>query len=310
MTKDHAKAKPDLGFAAEHDAPIPYMERTRTYYLGLGYDNPYRWAHFAEVPFHQPEKPLAQSRLAVVTTASTFPVGPDGNGAEAKFFDVYSRDMDGDPPRVITHVAWDTRHADPGEPNCWFPAPALRALAEEGVIGQLAPRYHGMPTNRSQVTTVQRDCPALLERLREDGVEAVLLLPICPVCHQTLSLAARHLEAAGLSTVIMGCAKDVVEHVGVPRFLFSDFPLGNPVGRPNDPEFQRRNLRLALSLFDKAPAPRTTVQSPLRWSEDPDWKLDYSNIDRLSVEERARLRRAFDVTKAAALRKKTEAGLK
>jgi hypothetical protein len=114
------------------------------------------------------------------------------------------------------------------------------------------------------------------------------------VCHQTVSLAARHLEANGIPTVIMGCAKDIVEYVGVPRFLFSDFPLGNPAGRPNDPESQVFTLELALRVLETAPGPRTTVQSPLRWSDNPDWKLDYSNIARLSPEEVARRRAEFD----------------
>ena len=35
----------------------------------------------------------------------------------------------------------------------------------------------------------------------------------------------------GIPTVVMGCAKDIVEHCGVPRFLFSDFPLGNAAGQ-------------------------------------------------------------------------------
>jgi hypothetical protein len=56
------------------------------------------------------------------------------------------------------------------------------------------------------------------------------------VCHQTASLAARHLEASGIPTVLFGCARDIVECCGVPRFVFSDFPLGNPTGRPLDPE--------------------------------------------------------------------------
>ncbi len=43
------------GFAPEHDAPIPYMQRIREYYQALGYGAPYRWAHYAEVPF-QPLK--------------------------------------------------------------------------------------------------------------------------------------------------------------------------------------------------------------------------------------------------------------
>jgi len=114
------------------------------------------------------------------------------------------------------------------------------------------------------------------------------------VCHQTVSLAARHLEANGIPTVIMGCAKDIVEHVGVPRFLFSDFPLGNPAGKPHDTESQAFTLELALRVLESAPAPRTTVQSPLRWSDNPDWKLDFSNIERLSAEEIARRRAEFD----------------
>jgi len=114
------------------------------------------------------------------------------------------------------------------------------------------------------------------------------------VCHQTVSLAARHLEANGIPTVIMGCAKDIVEYVGVPRFLFSDFPLGNPAGKPHDTESQAFTLELALRVLESAPAPRTTVQSPLRWSDNPDWKLDFSNIERLSAEEIARRRAEFD----------------
>jgi hypothetical protein len=115
-----------------------------------------------------------------------------------------------------------------------------------------------------------------------------------------VSLAARHLEENGVATVVMGCAKDIVEYCGVPRFVFSDFPLGNAAGRPNDPESQTFTLELALRVLEAAPAARTTVQSPLRWSADPAWKLDYSNIARLSPEEIARRRREFDLQKEIA----------
>jgi len=98
----------------------------------------------------------------------------------------------------------------------------------------------------------------------------------------------------------MGCAKDIVEYCGVPRFLFSDFPLGNAAGRPKDPPSQAFTLELALRVLEAAPAPRTTVQSPLRWSSDPLWKLDYSNIERLSPEEIRRRRQEFDQQKEIA----------
>jgi D-proline reductase (dithiol) PrdB len=113
-----------------------------------------------------------------------------------------------------------------------------------------------------------------------------------------VSLAARHLEANGIPTVIMGCAKDIVEYVGVPRFLFSDFPLGNPAARPHDAASREFTLDLALRVLETAPAPRTTVQSPLRWSEHDDWKLDYANIERLGAADIARLRAEFDRAKA------------
>ena len=120
------------------------------------------------------------------------------------------------------------------------------------------------------------------------------------MCHQTVSLAARHLEANGIASIVLGCAKDIAEHCGVPRFLFSDFPLGNAAGRPKDPASQAFTLELALRVLETAPVARTTVQSPLRWSADPSWKLDYSNIDRLSPEETRRRREEFDRQKEIA----------
>jgi hypothetical protein len=98
----------------------------------------------------------------------------------------------------------------------------------------------------------------------------------------------------------MGSAKDIVEYAGVPRCLFTDFPLGNSAGRPHDAESQAFTLELALKLLESAPAARTTVQSPLRWGESADWKLDYCNIERLSPEEIARRRADFDRQKAVA----------
>jgi hypothetical protein len=118
------------------------------------------------------------------------------------------------------------------------------------------------------------------------------------VCHQTVSLVARHLEANGIPTVIMGAAKDIVEYCGVPRFLFSDFPLGNSAGRPNDVESQAQTLEMALRVLETAPAGRTTVQSPLRWREDASWKLDYNNLAKLTPEDIVERRKEFDVVKA------------
>ena len=296
----------DLGFASDEDVPVPYMTRTRDWYLALGYGNPYRWAHYTEVPFTPLAKPLGHTTVALLTTASPFDPskGEQGIGApynaEAKFYKVYSGDVTLEHDVRISHVAIDRKNTTMEDSNTWFPLPALRAAAAAGRIGRLAPRFHGIPTNRSQRHTLEVDCPEVLKRCREDGVDAVVMVPNCPVCHQTLSLVARYLEAAGISTVLLACAKDIVEHCGVPRVMFSDFPLGNAAGKPNDPDSQAATLELAFRTLESAPAARTTVQSPQRWSTSHAWKQDYSNVALVSEQELARLRSENDRAKEAA----------
>ena len=164
----------------------------------------------------------------------------------------------------------------------------------------MAPRFVGAPTNRSHRVTLDTDAPEILARCLADKVDVAVLVPNCPVCHQTTALVARHLEQNGIPTVIMGCAKDIIEHAAVPRFLFSDFPLGNSAGKPKDVASQAETLELALRLLETAPGARTTMQSPLRWSEDASWKLDYNNIAQMSPEELARRRAEFDRQKEIA----------
>ncbi|MGB8400301.1 glycine/sarcosine/betaine reductase selenoprotein B family protein [Bradyrhizobium sp.] len=294
------------GFAPDDDAPIGYMARTREYYAAIGYDTPYRWAHYVDAPFQPMRKPLDQSRIAIITTAAPFDPGKGDQGpgskynGGAKFYSVY----DGDTSKVhdlrISHIAYDRVHTTADDSGTWFPLPQLQRLAREGKIGDVAPRFFGAPTNRSHRVTIETDAPEILARCRADQVDAAVLVPNCPVCHQTVSLVARHLEANGISTVVMGCAKDIVEHAAAPRFLFSDFPLGNSAGKPHDPASQAFTLELALRVLESAPAPRTTVQSPLRWSADAAWKRDYSNAAALSREELARRRREFDAQKEIA----------
>ncbi len=297
---------PSHSFAPPHDAPIAYMERTRTYYQALGYGAPYEWAHYAAVPFEALRKPLSECRLAIITTAAPFLPGKGDQGpgapynAAAKFFAVYSAGSKADPDLRIAHVAIDRKHSSAADIGAYFPLRALRGAAHAGRIGSVASRFHGLPTNRSHRVTLETDCEEIVARCKAGGVDAALLVPNCPVCHQSVSLAARSLEEAGISTVVLGCAKDIVEYVGVPRFLFSDFPLGNAAGRPFDRVSQAFTLDLALSLLERAPAPRTTVQSPLVWSASPDWKLDYCNIEKLSRAEINARRDAFDRTKNVA----------
>lgn len=279
---------------AEANTPVPYMERTRQYYRALGYASDYRWATFDDVPFTSPAKPLSELRIALITTAS--PADFDGDKR------VWSGPVSPPPQKLFTdNVAWDKESTHTDDRASFLPIEAASELAAEGICAGLTARFHGVPTEYSQRKTIEEDAPEILARVREDGADAAILCPLCPVCHQTVSLVARHLEANGISTVIIGSALDVVEHCGVPRFYFTDFPLGNPCGHPWAPDMQREIVRQALDLFATAKMPRTTVRAPFAWKEDGAiWRARYGRVDpkdrerllKLGDERRARQARA------------------
>lgn len=299
---------PPLGdLAGVLDIPIPYLQRVRTYYQGLGYGAPYEWAQPKAPPqLRRLAKPLAQCRIAIVTTAAPVSSGtPRQSGkqsydASIKFYKVTSPPSDVDPDLRINHVAIDWDHTTAADQGTYFPLRALRRVAANGLVGSLAPRFHCIPTHRSQRTTSSEYVPELVRRCIDDNVDGALLVPNCPVCHQTMALAARGLEEAGIATVVMAAARDIVEFVGVPRLLFSDVPLGNACGKPGDEVSQIEAVQQALTLLESASNPRTTVKSTLVWSADPAWKLDYSNITRLSAEAIATRRAEFDQVKETA----------
>src|ERR1700758_3042163 len=145
-----SQSEQGFGFAHEHDAPIPYMQRIRDYYLALGYATPYRWAHYAEVPFQPLKKPLSECRVALITTAAPYQPGKGDQGpgapynAAAKFYSVYSgntaEDAGVDHDLRISHVGIDREHTSAEDGNTWFPLPELRRCAVKGRIGDVAPR--------------------------------------------------------------------------------------------------------------------------------------------------------------------------
>jgi D-proline reductase (dithiol) PrdB len=169
--------------AEEDDVPIPYMQRTRDYYVALGYSNPYRWAHFVEVPFAPLKTPLSRARVALVTTAAPHQpdAGEQGPGAAynaaAKFYRVYSASTRSVPNLGIAHVGYDRKHTSAADINAYFPLERLNESVAAGRIGALAPRFHGLPTNRSHRVTMETDVPELLSRCREDDVDAAVLVP-------------------------------------------------------------------------------------------------------------------------------------
>jgi len=70
-----------------------------------------------------------------------------------------------------------------------------------------------------------------------------------------VSTLAHVFEARGLATVVLASMRPVVEKMHPPRALYCEFPLGRPLGRPSDAEFQHDVLARAFALLDAREGP-------------------------------------------------------
>jgi hypothetical protein len=153
--------------------PVRYIDRTHAWYAAQGFDRPYRYANHDDAPFMPLSRPLAQCTVALITTASLHPRAPLEPRAVA------SASTHGPPGRLhADDLSWDkaATHLDDRESFC--PIGHLAALAGDGVIGALAPRFHCAPTEYSQRMTAEQDAPELLARLQADGADVAVLCPL------------------------------------------------------------------------------------------------------------------------------------
>jgi D-proline reductase (dithiol) PrdB len=158
---------------------IRYIERTRAFYAAQGYERPYRWARFDEVPFTRLKKPLRACRAAVITTAGP----PQNERAESGVLrgerTVWSGETAALPERLATdHLAWDKENTHTDDLGSFLPIRQLRRCVDDGRLGSLARRFHGAPTDYSQRRTVEEDAPEILRRCLEDEVDIALLVPL------------------------------------------------------------------------------------------------------------------------------------
>ena len=70
-----------------------------------------------------------------------------------------------------------------------------------------------------------------------------------------MSVLAHYFESAGFATVMVGFVREHIEAIRPPRALWLDFPMGRPMGKPNDPAYQMKVIRAAFELFDASSGP-------------------------------------------------------
>ena len=161
---------------------VRYIDKTREYYLKEGYEKPYEWAHFDDVPFTPLEKPLSECCATIVST-SDIAIRDDGSagGHTEEMFvgNAYVIPSDTPVDRLYSQQEHFDKHATHlDDVDSFFPITRLREAAASGRIGSIAKRLHGVHTSYSQRHTLEIDGPLVLERCREDGVDVAILTPI------------------------------------------------------------------------------------------------------------------------------------
>jgi hypothetical protein len=175
----HTEEKDLSNSPITHRSFISYIDRTRRFYKAQGYEFPYRWAHHADVPFTELVKPLAESRVAIVTTASLFASAEDHESGRRESKSVWSGETQTTPDRLYTDdLAWDKESTHTNDVESFLPLGALRSLEKEGRIQSIARRFHGVPTDYSQRRTIEQDAPEIVSRCIEDGADIALLVPL------------------------------------------------------------------------------------------------------------------------------------
>ena len=218
----------------------------------------YPWVENKRAPFRPARRALPMLNLALVTSAGAYLDGTEPFDTGIFGGDTSFREI---PIEVgPDDLKWTSRGYDPAavreDMNSQVPLDRLREFEGNGIIGQLNPVFWslcGFIPNAARFAAA--GLPELVERVRRYEVQAVLLVPASRLCHQTMSIAARAIEAAGVPTMMLAVDRAVCEQARPPRAAWYPGELGCVVGKPNWPEYQRRVLDEALRLVEPIDQP-------------------------------------------------------
>lgn len=178
MSHASLKKPTDPTPGATHSTFVRYIDRTREYYEAQGFERPYRWAAHEEAPFTPLSRPLSESVVALITSANE-PSPPGWKEGDRRPLRRVHSFPSSDPPRLYTDdLSWHKLVTHTDDLDSYLPIHRLSELAEEGRIGSVAARVHGVPTEYSHRRTMERDAPEILRRCREDGADVALLVPL------------------------------------------------------------------------------------------------------------------------------------
>jgi D-proline reductase (dithiol) PrdB len=204
-------------------------------------------------PFEPARRALPMLNLALISSAGVYIDGTEPFDTAATDGDFTFREI---PSEIESDdLRFSARGYDSSavvaDINSQVPLARLFEFESNGIIGQLNPVFWsccGFIPDAGRL--VEETVPRLIERVERYEVQATLLIPASSLCHQTVSLMARGLEAAGIPTMTLAVVQEVIESVRPPRAGFYEGELGSVSGLPNFPEHQRRVLDEALRLIE------------------------------------------------------------
>ncbi len=223
-------------------------------------------------PWRQLVAPLDQARVMLVSSAGVhLRTEPPFQPVDDLSFRRIAADTD---PRLLrpSHPSPIRR---PGliDLNVVHPAQRLAELAAGGWIGGTTDHHLSMlGAVKSLVPLVTEMGPAMAADAAAAGADLVLLVPLCPACHQAIGLLARVFEREGIPTATVTGARDITERVRPPRAGWLDYPLGYSVGRPGEDDEQRAiclevlQLATSASLPGRSPFSTTPGPTPTGWT--------------------------------------------
>ena len=164
---------------------VQYIEKTHEYYRNQGYEKTYNYAHNVEIPFTPLKKPLSESRVTLVTTASFVLMGEEGHPLEEPMMlgtnelEVFTAPNDWPADRILsTSEDHDRYQTDMEDVNAFFPTMRMQEFLKEGLFGSLSKNYYRTLPNYSHRKTTEVDGPEILRQFREDNVDVALLTPV------------------------------------------------------------------------------------------------------------------------------------
>jgi D-proline reductase (dithiol) PrdB len=216
-------------------------------------------------PFKPVRRALPMLNLALISSAGAYIDGMDP-------FDLDSRDGDVEFREIPVEVgAGDLRYAAKGydaaavaqDRNSQIPIDRLTEYQANAVIGQLNNVWWSLSSWIPNARLVADElAPKIAARLHRYEIQAALLIPASRLCHQTLGLVARGIEASGIPTMMVSVDPVMTDRVRPPRTGYYSGDFGSVAGKPNWREYQLRILDEALrwtETFDQPSARKLAV---------------------------------------------------